>query len=109
MRQTSAEVGAATEVATKLTKEAVEKEGADVGKEVAKRIEKGLSASNTGDLVDGWARMITESQDVMWTQEAKIRKEMGIRTIFNILGPLCNPALANHQLLGVYKPSLTLL
>ena len=77
MRQTSAEVGAATEVATKLTKEAVEKEGADVGKEVAKRIEKGLSASNTGDLVDGWARMITESQDVMWTQEAKIRKEMG--------------------------------
>ena len=39
---------------------------------------------------------------------AKIRKEMGIRTIFNILGPLCNPALANHQLLGVYKSSLVL-
>lgn len=39
---------------------------------------------------------------------AKIRKEMGIRTIFNILGPLCNPALANYQLLGVYDSSLTL-
>ncbi|MCF7908440.1 MAG: anthranilate phosphoribosyltransferase [Candidatus Omnitrophica bacterium] len=37
---------------------------------------------------------------------AKIRREMGIRTIFNILGPLCNPAQANHQLLGVYSPDL---
>ena len=39
---------------------------------------------------------------------AEIRREMGIRTIFNILGPLCNPALANYQLLGVYDPSLTI-
>jgi len=39
---------------------------------------------------------------------AKIRSEMGIRTIFNILGPLCNPALANYQLLGVYDPGLIL-
>ena len=40
---------------------------------------------------------------------ARIRKEMGIRTIFNILGPLCNPASANYQLLGVYSPGLTTL
>ncbi len=39
---------------------------------------------------------------------AAIRKEMGIRTIFNILGPLCNPAFANYQLLGVYKSELVL-
>ena len=39
---------------------------------------------------------------------AKIRREIGIRTIFNILGPLCNPALANYQLLGVYDPGLIL-
>ncbi len=39
---------------------------------------------------------------------AKIRREMGIRTIFNILGPLCNPALANYQLLGVYDSGLIL-
>ena len=37
---------------------------------------------------------------------AKVRREIGIRTIFNILGPLCNPALANYQLLGVYDPNL---
>ena len=34
------------------------------------------------------------------------RREIGIRTIFNILGPLTNPAGANVQLLGVYSPDL---
>ena len=40
---------------------------------------------------------------------AAIRREMGIRTIFNILGPLCNPARATHQLLGVYSKDLVML
>ena len=35
------------------------------------------------------------------------RKEMGIRTIFNILGPLCNPAKATAQVIGVYRADLT--
>ena len=35
-----------------------------------------------------------------------IRKELGIRTVFNILGPLTNPASPNMQLLGVYDQSL---
>lgn len=35
------------------------------------------------------------------------RQEIGIRTIFNILGPLTNPLRANVRLLGVYHPSLT--
>ncbi len=35
------------------------------------------------------------------------RREIGIRTIFNLVGPLSNPAKATHQLLGVYKPELT--
>jgi len=38
---------------------------------------------------------------------AKARKEVAIRSIFNMLGPLTNPAGANCQLLGVYAPSLT--
>jgi anthranilate phosphoribosyltransferase len=37
---------------------------------------------------------------------APVRKELGIRTIFNILGPLTNPAGANLQLLGVYDKEL---
>lgn len=35
-----------------------------------------------------------------------VRKEMGIRTLFNILGPLANPAGATMQLLGVYSEEL---
>jgi anthranilate phosphoribosyltransferase len=35
-----------------------------------------------------------------------IRRELGIKTIFNILGPLCNPALADYQLLGVFSKDL---
>lgn len=35
-----------------------------------------------------------------------VRREIGIPTVFNILGPLTNPAHANVQLLGVYKPEL---
>jgi anthranilate phosphoribosyltransferase len=38
---------------------------------------------------------------------AKARKEVGIRSIFNMLGPLTNPAAANIQLIGVYAPELT--
>jgi anthranilate phosphoribosyltransferase len=35
------------------------------------------------------------------------RRELGQRTIFNLLGPLTNPANATHQLIGVYDPNLT--
>ena len=36
-----------------------------------------------------------------------IRRELGVRTIFNMLGPLTNPAGASGQLLGVFSPALT--
>jgi anthranilate phosphoribosyltransferase len=38
---------------------------------------------------------------------ANARKEVGVRSIFNMLGPLTNPAGANCQILGVYAPELT--
>ncbi len=38
---------------------------------------------------------------------ALIRKEIGIRTVFNLLGPVSNPADVKYQVLGVYLPSLT--
>jgi anthranilate phosphoribosyltransferase len=37
---------------------------------------------------------------------APVRKELGVRTIFNILGPLTNPAGAPHILMGVFHPDL---
>jgi len=36
-----------------------------------------------------------------------VRREMGARTVFNVLGPLTNPAGVRRQLLGVYRPELT--
>lgn len=38
---------------------------------------------------------------------APVRRELGVRTIFNLLGPLTNPASAKRQLMGVFDKSLT--
>jgi anthranilate phosphoribosyltransferase len=38
---------------------------------------------------------------------APVRKQLGVRTIFNMLGPLTNPAGATCQVIGVYAPALT--
>ena len=37
---------------------------------------------------------------------APVRKELGVETLFNILGPLTNPANATHQMIGVYSREL---
>ncbi len=37
---------------------------------------------------------------------APVRRELGVRTMFNVLGPLTNPAGANNQVMGVFHPDL---
>lgn len=39
-------------------------------------------------------------------QVAPVRKELGVRTVFNLMGPLINPARVEAQLLGLYSPDL---
>lgn len=50
--------------------------------------------------------LFAQNYHVSMKYVAPIRKELGIKTIFNILGPLCNPAGANMELMGVYDESL---
>ena len=50
--------------------------------------------------------MFAQNYHIAMKYVAPIRKELGIRTVFNILGPLSNPAGANMELMGVYDQSL---
>ena len=50
--------------------------------------------------------MFAPSHHSAMKHAAPVRKELGVRTIFNILGPLTNPAGAENQLLGVFHPDL---
>ncbi len=54
----------------------------------------------------GIAFLFAQSLHPAMKHAAPIRKELGVETIFNILGPLTNPALATHQMMGVYTKDL---
>ena len=68
----------------------------------------GLTPEQVGECIDqvGVGFMFAPAHHSAMKHAALIRKELGVRTIFNILGPLTNPALAPTQLMGVFHPDL---
>jgi len=54
----------------------------------------------------GMCFMLAQVYHAAMKHVAHVRRELGVRTIFNILGPLANPAGATTQLLGVYDENL---
>lgn len=68
----------------------------------------GISPEHSKKLLDGIGICFLFAQNYHLSMKhvAPVRRELGIRTIFNILGPLTNPAGATLQLLGVYDEKL---
>ncbi len=67
-----------------------------------------ISPARSAEILNeiGLCFMFAQSYHTAMKYVAPVRRELGIRTIFNILGPLSNPAGANMQLLGVYEEAL---
>lgn len=67
-----------------------------------------LETSNISKCIDeiGICFIFAPNAHVAMKNVAKARKDMGIKTIFNILGPITNPAMANGRVLGVFDEKL---
>lgn len=67
-----------------------------------------LSPERSAELLQkiGICFLFAQNYHIAMKYVAPIRRELGIRTVFNILGPLSNPAGANMELMGVYDKAL---
>ena len=77
---------------------------ADVLEALGLRID--LPASRVTEVVEevGIGFLFAPAHHGALRHAAPVRRELGVRTFFNLLGPLANPARATHQLVGVYDP-----
>lgn len=68
-----------------------------------------LSPENTKRCIEetGIGFMFAQKYHPAFKNVGHIRKELGVRTVFNMLGPLLNPANVNAQVIGVFDPALT--
>jgi len=67
-----------------------------------------LTAAQVGACIDevGIGFLFAQRHHPAMKHAAQPRRELGIRTVFNVLGPLTNPACAAHQVLGVFDAGL---
>ncbi|OPJ64886.1 anthranilate phosphoribosyltransferase [Clostridium oryzae] len=79
---------------------------ADVLKELGFNIELSVAASEKCLNQTGMTFLFAQSYHKAMKYAGPVRKELGVRTLFNILGPLTNPADIKGQVLGVYSPEL---
>jgi len=68
----------------------------------------GMQAERLADCLKdvGIAFLFAQNLHPAMRYAAAVRKELGVETIFNVLGPLTNPSKATHQMMGVYSKDL---
>lgn len=68
-----------------------------------------VGPERVGQLIDtvGLGFLFAPNHHSAMRHAAPVRKELGVRTLFNVLGPLTNPAAAPNQLIGVFSRDLT--